>query len=125
MKKKFEIGNKVLFYHVDFEDEVEGIVTKLYNNGIIAIAFIHPIHGYQLLGLHTSALRRTIDKYQDEDIITICPIHLQTINPEICCNCTYLICDNNDDIDNTASNTYWCDIIDRFLNEQFDEVEEL
>lgn len=57
-KKKFEIGDSVLFYHVDFEDKVEGIVKEIYNNGIVAVAFIHPGYGYQLLGLHNSAIQK-------------------------------------------------------------------
>lgn len=56
-KKKFNIGDTVLFYHTDFEHKVKGTVKELLPNNLIYIIFIHPIHGYQLWGVHTSALQ--------------------------------------------------------------------
>ena len=55
-KKQFEIGNSVSFYHWDFNDKVIGTIKELCNNGMVQVIYIHPTNGYQLLGLHTSAI---------------------------------------------------------------------
>lgn len=55
-KKKINIGDTVLFYHFDFDYKVKGTVKECTPNGIIHVVFVHPSHGCQLWGVHTSAL---------------------------------------------------------------------
>lgn len=56
-KKSFNIGNTITFYHWDFAHKVSGIVKALCPNDMVQVAYDHPTHGYQLLGLHTSAIQ--------------------------------------------------------------------
>jgi hypothetical protein len=56
-KKQFNIGDLVAFYHWDFEDRVHGLVKEVCPNNMVTVAYNHPAHGYQLLGLHTSAIQ--------------------------------------------------------------------
>lgn len=56
-KKKFNMGDTILFYHYDFEHKVRGIVKELISHDLVHIIFIHPYHGVQDWWLHTSALQ--------------------------------------------------------------------